>query len=68
MNRREYLKSFLKPKQKRLPRKLKKKLRKRGLDPTVYLHRERNLQKLFTKDYNDPHSIIRKELRVDDDI
>ena len=53
---------------KRLPRKLKKKLRKRGLDPNVYLHRERNLQKLFTKDYNDPHSIIRKELKVDDDI
>ena len=47
---------------KRLPRKLKKRLRKRGLDPAVYLHRERNLAKIFDRDYNEASKIIQEEI------
>lgn len=52
---------------KRLPRKFKKKLRKQGLNPTEYLHREQNLEKLFTKDYNNAHAIVQKELGITND-
>lgn len=48
----------------RLPRKFKKKLRKQGLNPIEYLHREQNLEKLFTKNYNDAHAIVQKELGI----
>ena len=54
---------------KRLPRKLKKKLKKQGLNPTEYLeelniyrHREKHLKKIFDKDYSNAHEIIQSEI------
>ena len=56
---------------KRLPRKLKKQLRKQGVDPKVYLeelqlhqYREKHLDIIFDKDYNDSHKIVQQEVGV----
>lgn len=51
----------------RLPRKLKKQLKKEGLDPKVFLgelqiheYRDKHLARIFTKDYNNSHKIIQQ--------
>ena len=56
---------------KRLPRKLKKRLRKSGVDPSAYLHelrlykyRDKHLDLIFDKDYNNSHEIVQKEVGV----
>lgn len=56
----------------RLPRKLKKELKKKGLDPTLYLKelqvykmRDKHLARIFNKDYNESHKIIQEEIGLD---
>lgn len=53
----------------RIPRKLKKELKKRGINPVEYLkelqhtqRRNRHLDKIFNKDYENPHEIIQQEI------
>ena len=54
---------------KRLPRKLKKKLKNSGVDPKeflnnlrVYKYRGKHLDIIFDKDYNDSHRIVQEEI------
>lgn len=53
----------------RLPRKLKKKLKKQNINPVEYLkelqavqRRNKHLDKIFDKDYENAHKIIQNEI------
>ena len=57
---------------KRLPRKLKKQLRKKGINPKEFLeelklfqYRDKQLDKIFDKNYEEAHKIIQKEIGED---
>ena len=54
---------------KRLPRKMKKQLKKRGIDPKQFLeevrlfqYRDKHLAEIFTRDYENAHRIVQKEI------
>ena len=54
---------------KRLPRKLKKLLKKKGINPKEFLnnlraykYRDKQLDVIFDKDYNDSHKIVQEEI------
>ena len=54
---------------KRLPRKMKKQLKKHGTDPKKFLeelqlfqYRDKHLSKIFTRDYENAHRIVQKEI------
>ena len=56
----------------RLPRKLKKSLKKQGLNPTLYLkelqiveQRDKHLARIFTRDYNEAHKIIQEAVGLE---
>lgn len=56
----------------RLPRKLKKKLKKNGINPKEFLEelklyqfRDKQLDKIFDKNYEEAHKIIQNEVGID---